>query len=308
MDKKIIAIAPMQGYTDAPFRHFHSLIYGGEDSLYCSPFIRVEHGDIRRRDLRDITSDFNDGMNLLPQIIFRDVDEFTLLADVVVAAGYDRIDLNLGCPFPPQVKKGRGAGLLVNLSEMEKIADVVNSRSDVKFSVKMRLGITSPDDFRAIVPLLNSMPLDHVTVHPRIATQQYGGELYMDHYNELRALLHHPVIFNGDILTPNDIDTALVCADGAMIGRGILARPSLIAEWREGRVWTAEERLEKIMRLHDSIFDHYAATLCGDIQILMKIKPFWDYLEPEIGHKPFKLIKKSATIPKYQAALSTLGC
>lgn len=128
---------------------------------------------------------------------------------------------------------------------MEKIADVVNSRRDVKFSVKMRLGVTSPDDFRAIVPLLNSMPLDHVTVHPRIATQQYGGELYMDHYNELRALLHHPVIFNGDILTPTDIDSALACVDGAMIGRGILARPSLIAEWREGREWTAEERLEK---------------------------------------------------------------
>lgn len=77
----------MQGYTDAPFRHYHSEIYGGGDTLYCSPFLRVEHGDIRRRDLRDITSPFNEGMRLLPQVIFRDVEEFTRLVDAVAGCG-----------------------------------------------------------------------------------------------------------------------------------------------------------------------------------------------------------------------------
>lgn len=297
----------MQGYTDAPYRHFHAEIYGGTGDLYCSPFIRVEHGEIRRRDLRDITSEFNDGMHLLPQVIFRDAVEFNPLVDAVAGAGYDRIDLNMGCPFPPQVKKGRGAGILVDLPRLEEIASAVNSREDIRFSVKMRLGVTSPDEFRPVVPLLNDMRLDHVTVHPRIATQQYGGELYMDRYEELRAALRHPVIFNGDVRVPADIDSALGRADGVMIGRGILARPSLIAEWREGREWSAEERLEHILQLHAGIFAHYAGTLCGDAQILMKIKPFWEYLEPEIGHKSFKLIKKATSLPKYEAALATIG-
>ncbi|MBO5296915.1 MAG: tRNA-dihydrouridine synthase family protein [Candidatus Homeothermus sp.] len=298
-----VAVAPMQGYTDAPFRHYHSEIYGGGDTLYCSPFLRVEHGDIRRRDLRDITSPFNEGMRLLPQVIFRDVEEFTRLVDAVAGAGFDRIDLNMGCPFPPQVKKGRGAGLLANVAELEKIAAAVESRNGITFSVKMRLGITSPDEFIPAVPLLNRMPLSHVTVHPRVAAQQYGGELYMDAYARLRESLSHPVIFNGDVATPADIDAALSRSDGVMIGRGLLARPSLIAEWREGREWSADERLEKIMRFHNEIFAYYADTLCGDTQILMKIKPFWDYLESEIGHKTAKLIKKATTVAKYQAAI-----
>lgn len=307
MEEKIIAVAPMQGYTDAPFRHYHSEIYGGDATLYCSPFIRVEHGDIRRRDLRDITSAFNDGMSLLPQVIFRDADEFNRLVDAVAAAGFDKVDLNLGCPFPPQVKKGRGAGLLQRLPELEQVAVAVESRPEITFSVKMRLGVTSPDEFRPVVPVLNHMPLSHVTVHPRIAAQQYGGDLYIDAYSELRDALTHPVIFNGDVATPADIDAALSRADGVMIGRGLLGRPSLIAEWREGREWSADERLDKILRFHGEIFAHYADTLCGDTQILMKIKPFWDYLEPEIGHKTAKLIKKATSVPKYEAAISTIS-
>lgn len=297
----------MQGYTDAPFLHFHAEVYGGAGDLYCSPFIRMEHGDIRRRDLRDITSEFNDGMRMLPQIIFRDADEFNRLVDAVAGAGHSHIDLNMGCPFPPQVKKGRGAGMLLNLPELEKIAPAVNSRTDIEFSVKMRLGVTSPDEFRPVVPLLNGMRLSHVTVHPRVAVQQYGGELYMEQYGELRDSLGHPVIFNGDVLAPADIDAALGRADGVMIGRGLLACPSLIAEWREGREWSEVERLEKILQLHAGIFGHYAGTLCGDAQILMKIKPFWEYLGPVIGHKPFKLIKKATSVAKYEAALATIG-
>lgn len=307
MEEKIIAVAPMQGYTDAPFRHYHSEIYGGDATLYCSPFIRVEHGDIRRRDLRDITSAFNDGMSLLPQVIFRDADEFNRLVDAVATAGFDKVDLNLGCPFPPQVKKGRGAGLLQRLPELEQVAVAVESRPEITFSVKMRLGVTSPDEFRPVVPVLNHIPLSHVTVHPRIAAQQYGGDLYIDAYSELRDALTHPVIFNGDVATPADIDAALSRADGVMIGRGLLGRPSLIAEWREGREWSADERLENILRFHGEIFAHYADTLCGDTQILMKIKPFWDYLEPEIGHKTAKLIKKATSVPKYEAAISTIS-
>lgn len=306
MENKIIAVAPMQGYTDAPFRHFHSAIYDGAGDMYCSPFIRVEHGEIRRRDLRDITSEFNSGMNLLPQIIFRDLDEFRRLVEAVAGAGYGKIDLNMGCPFPPQVKKGRGAGMILNPAELERIVSAVNSYQEIHFSVKMRLGVTSPDEFRAVVPLLNGMRLEHVTVHPRVAAQQYGGELYMAQYEELRDALSHPVIYNGDIISPADIDAALSHGDGVMIGRGILARPSIIAEWREGREWNDSERLEKILQLHAGIFDHYEATLCGDAQILMKIKPFWDYLEPEIGHKSFKLIKKATSVAKYQSAVATI--
>ena len=49
----LLFAAPMQGYTEAPYRHFHARIFGGID-CYVSPFLRIDHGEVRRRDLRDI--------------------------------------------------------------------------------------------------------------------------------------------------------------------------------------------------------------------------------------------------------------
>ena len=94
--------APLQGYTEAPFRHFHAEIYGGGESLtYFSPFLRIEKGSVRPRDLRDITSPLNANHRLIPQIIFRDATEFRTLTSAVRSAGHSHLDLNLGCPFVP---------------------------------------------------------------------------------------------------------------------------------------------------------------------------------------------------------------
>ena len=57
--------APVQGHTDAAYRHFHSEIYGGEQTYY-TPFIRLEKEGIRPRDIKDISSDLNDGIHLVP--------------------------------------------------------------------------------------------------------------------------------------------------------------------------------------------------------------------------------------------------
>ena len=51
MNKNLLPIhfAPLQGYTDAAYRQAHACIFGGIDTYY-SPFVRVEHGEIRRKD------------------------------------------------------------------------------------------------------------------------------------------------------------------------------------------------------------------------------------------------------------------
>lgn len=69
-----IHFAPLQGYTDAPYRQAHARIFGGVASYY-SPFIRVEHGEIRRKDERDVLPDNNHGVNLVPQLIASDTDK-----------------------------------------------------------------------------------------------------------------------------------------------------------------------------------------------------------------------------------------
>lgn len=58
-------IAPVQGHTDAAWRHFHDNTYGGGNK-YFTPFIRCDHGELRKQDLRDFTSPLNNGLDLEP--------------------------------------------------------------------------------------------------------------------------------------------------------------------------------------------------------------------------------------------------
>lgn len=301
--------APLQGYTDVPWRHFHAELYGGVDT-YFTPFIRVERGEVRQRDLKALASSLNANTRLIPQIIFRDSEEFVMLAEAVRSAGFNHLDLNMGCPYPPQVNHGRGSALLTRPELLEDILKLMTDRySGMRFSVKMRLGVKDPDDWRLVLPVINSMPLTHVTVHPRIALQQYSGHLHMDSFAELLAQAEHPVIYNGDLMARGDIDNATAAHPaiaGVMIGRGLLSDPALASEWRNGADLSEDERLQRLLEFHTQLLEHYTSTVSGEGQILLKIKPFWDYLEPVIGHKAAKAIRKATSLAKYHAAVRSI--
>ena len=300
--------APLQGYTGPEWRALHAGMFGGVDT-YCSPFLRVEKGAPRTRDHKAIALS-DDAPAVLPQILFRDTDEFRILADAVIAAGHDRMDLNLGCPFPPQVKHGRGAALLRNPALLEKLSGIMREQyPNVTFSAKMRLGVERGDEWRGIIDILNDMPLSHLAVHPRVAVQQYGGELWMDEFDNLLASTSIPVIYNGDILIPADclsIAARYPRLEGMMIGRGLLARPSLAAEIKSGSEWDEQRRLDALVDINTALLDIYSDKLCGDAQILSKIKPYWDYAEPLIGRKAAKAIRKATTMTAYTSAIAKI--
>lgn len=277
--------------------------------MYYSPFARVEKGQPRTRDIRDITSPLNANHPLTPQILIRDVRDFDILTDRISQLGFRSIDLNLGCPFPPLVKKGCGAGMLVDREKMVLLAEAIKCRSEISFSIKMRLGLSSPDEWESVADIIEDTPLSHITVHPRTASQQYGGTIHMEAFGKILQSTLHKVIYNGDLHSPEDIERireAFPELSGVMIGRGLLARPSIIEEWRQGSLLPKEQRMSRLIELHRNVFEHYAGVLCGDTQILSKIKPFWDYLSGEIGQKAYKRIKKASSMPKYLDAVAEI--
>lgn len=299
----------MQGYAGKAYRRLHAAHYGGVDCYY-TPFCRIEKGAIRRQDDSKLANRADDAPGIVPQIIFGSAEEFSTLANAVKAHGYDRIDLNLGCPFPMQTAKGRGAAMLASPGVMEQVCALIDGDEQCSYSVKMRLGWHQADEWRALMPVLNGARLAHVAVHPRVATQMYGGDLHLGEFEALLSESANPVVFNGDILAAGDIErlaAAYPGLKGLMIGRGLLARPSLAAEWREGREWNADERLEALLAFHAELLADYEATLCGPVQVLQHIKPFWEYLEPEIGRKAMKQIKKATSLDKYRAAVMAIG-
>lgn len=291
--------APLQGLTEAAWRSAHFSIFGQEQGEveYFTPFIRVERGDVRPRDLRDFTSSLNEGLDLTPQIIFRDVDEWKILVTTLVEAGAKRIDMNMGCPFPPQVGKGRGAGMLRHPCVIAEIADAIRDFEDyIEFSVKMRLGVKDASEALDLVAILNSMRLRHVAVHPRTASQQYKGALLLDDLAGFVSELRHPVIFNGEISDPSDIELLSADYDGVMVGRGLLRRPSLFAEYRSGIESGQAEREAQWLRLIKQTTSALRLRLSGETQLRDKMKPYWEYAPESMDKKMLKMGRKRGVI------------
>lgn len=304
-----IEFAPLQGYTDAIYRTIHNKVFGGINSYY-SPFIRLEKGEVRQKDIKDILPENNENINLVPQIIVNSNEEFLKLTESVCKLGYKRIDINMGCPFPLQTKKGRGAALLQNTKHLEDIVESINSINDIDFSIKMRLGMDSAEDAKGALEIINKAKLHHITIHPRIAKQQYKGEIDYQTFDYIYQNCLHPIIYNGDILSQEDIYNIINIypkIEGIMIGRGLLAKPYLAMELNKTIRLSVSERLSMIMKLHDAIYDHYSSVMQGEHQLLLKMKTFWEYLDEEIGKKPYKAIKKSVNIKKYELAIRLIG-
>ena len=296
-----IHFAPLQGFTESAYRLAHSKFAPGIHTYY-TPFLRLEKGEVRAKDLRDLQTEHP--YHLVPQIIVRDVEEFNLLTKAVTELGFKEIDINMGCPYPMQTKSGRGSGILPHPEKVREILDAINA-SNIQFSIKMRLGLTSPEECLQLLPLLNEAPLAHITLHPRVGIQQYKGALDFETFDKFYSECKHLLIFNGDIADIKDIqyiETRYPKLAGIMIGRGLLANPVLAAQYAGLPCGTATETLLKI---HADIAADFARRLQGNAQILDKIRPFWTYAD--LPKKIRKKIEKSKTFEEYLEAVNELA-
>ena len=305
-----IHFAPLQGYTDAIYRSAHARIFGGIDSYY-TPFVRLEHGDFRRKDVRELDADNNRGVNLTPQLIASTPEKILRILALFIEKGYKNVDINLGCPFPTLAKRHNGAGLLPYPDEVKALLmAAIEAHPEIRFSVKMRLGWEDANECMALLPLLNSLPLSHITMHPRLGKQQYKGEVDLEAFQRFYAECEKPLIYNGDLLTLDDIDTIsnrFPRLSGLMIGRGLLANPALAIEYQQGAPLSPKEKIEKIRLLHADVFSQYGNLLeGGDLQLLTKMRTFWEYLLPDGDRKTKKVIHKTSKLSNYQAAVSNL--
>lgn len=307
-----IHFAPLQGYTEAPYRLIHHEVCGGIDSYY-TPFIRLEHGQIRKKDLREALPGNNVGIQTVPQVIASSAEEFRTLCLKLTEAGHRRIDINMGCPFPLQTRLGRGSGIWLYPERVEEIlmaAKELTASAQLEFSLKMRLGQEDPSESLALLGLINDTPLMHVTLHPRVGRQQYKGELLMDVFERFYAESAHPLILNGDITTLSqmqELEAHYPKLGGLMLGRGLLARPTLAAEYEAGKALTDDEVKQRVLTMHRQLLAHYQERIeGGDAQLLQKMHSFWDYMEPLFGHKPVKKVLKSGSMRNYLEAVANV--
>lgn len=305
-DTLSIHFAPLQGYTEAFYRNAHAACFGGIDTYY-TPFVRLEKGTFRRRDVRGIEADNNHVPHLIPQLIASSAEKAETILSLFIEKGYHEVDINMGCPFPLLAKRHNGSGILPYPEEVKELLSLVEKYPHISFSVKMRLGWEHADECIKLAPILNDLPLRQVTMHPRLGKQQYKGEVNLDGFAAFQEICKHPLVYNGDINSVGDIrriSSLFPALTGIMIGRGLLANPALALEYKESRTLTSDEMAKKLQAMHESVYNQYATQLeGGDGQLLNKMKTFWEYLMPEADRKLLKAIHKSTTLAKYNQAI-----
>lgn len=303
-----IHFAPLQGYTDFEYRRIHARHCGGVDTYY-TPFIRWEKGGIREKDIRDILPENNEGLHLIPQIICADTNEFNRLADAIQELGYGEMDLNMGCPAPMQTKLMRGSGILPHPTRVSALLREMERRPEVRFSAKMRLGLEEKEEWRELSDMLNSSCLKHLTVHPRIGKQMYKGEVDMDAFSEVYSSIHIPIIYNGDVTSMEQVSSLserYPGLHGIMMGRGLLARPTIAKECLMGKEMPHEERMSILMQMHEDMLGYCTRKYKVDSQILLHIHAFWEYQESQLERKTWKRIMKAGNMKNYLEAIRKL--
>lgn len=304
-----IHFAPLQGYTEAIYRNAHATCFGGVDTYY-TPFVRLEKGNFRNKDKREIDAENNHVPHLVPQLLASSAEKAETILSLFIEKGYKEIDINLGCPFPLLAKRHNGSGILPYPEEVEALLSIVKKYPQISFSIKMRLGWENPDECIQLAPFLNELPLRQITMHPRLGKQQYKGEVNLEGFATFQNICKHPLIYNGDI---NSVEEIQVIKDqfpslaGIMIGRGLLANPALALEYKSGEKLSSDEMAKKIREMHAIVYQQYEQQLNGgDMQLVNKMKSFWEYLLPGADKKSLKAIHKSNRIDKYQQAVSNL--
>ena len=303
--------SPLQGFTDFRFRNAINKYFGGIDTYY-SPYIRLNGKLVIKPSYeRDLLPENNIGLEVIPQIITNDADEFLFVAKYVKDLGYKELNWNLGCPYPMVTKSGMGSGLICNAEKINHILDRVHSESDIIVSMKMRLGYDTTEEILDVLPILDTYPIKNIAIHARIGKQLYKGGVHLDAFQKCIDNTKHKLYYNGDIKSVTkfrEMQERFPTIDHWMIGRGLISDPFLPSMIRQNTLEYPKNKMELFRAFHDTLYGIYSESLSGSTHLLLKMYHLWEYFAVTFSnpHKVLKKIKKAQSIRNYELAVAEI--
>lgn len=270
LPRPIIALSPMDGVTDQPFRHIHKK-YGNPMLLYTeftnADGLCLSNGRLLRDLLYDETQ-----RPIIAQIFGKTPHFFYQAAIVLCELGFDGIDINMGCPSKTVASGGSGAGLIRTpqlaqeivritkqgvqdwrngatvhncpdikprvaaqiLAQRHHLPPAYQERRAIPVSVKTRVGYESPIIATWLPYLLEVEPVA-VCIHGRTLEQGYSGEASWEEIGKAVAVAQGsgiPILGNGDVLSLAQAQQRVrdYGVDGVLIGRATYGNPFFFGE------------------------------------------------------------------------------
>lgn len=243
-----VILAPMDGFTDYPFRKIahqfasaltYSEFINGIDVVYGHPFLKQKiFFSIEERPF-------------VFQIFDDDPDRLLTAALILENHQPDIIDLNIGCSAKNVSNRGAGAGLLKDPAKIQKMISSLVTHLNVPVTAKIRLGWDETSlNYLEVSKILEDSGASLITVHGRTRHQEYSGNANWDAIAEIKQQVKIPVIGNGDVKIPSDIVRLkrYTGCDAVMIGRAALGNPWILAGIAKEKV--TPEELYRVIQMH----------------------------------------------------------
>lgn len=267
--------------------------------------------EIKSNYQRDLALKNNLGVNIIPQVMTCDADEFLFVVNYIQSLGYDELNWNLGCPYPMVTNRGMGSGLIADPEKIDHILKRVHNESNVVVSMKMRMGYDSPKEILKVFPVLDKYPIKNVAIHARIGKQLYKGGVDLESFNDCLNVANQKIYYNGDLTSVSDyhrLKNQFPKIQHWMIGRGLLYDPFLPSMIKQNSEDYPSDRIDRFKRFHDILFAACASSLSGDKQVIMKMLHYWEYFAQSMSNtkKVIKKVKKCKTIEAYDEALKVI--
>ncbi len=225
-----IALAPMAGVTDLPFRQLCRKLGAGYvvgEMLSSDPRLRATRKSILR------ASHAGEARPIAVQIAGSDPGWMADAARYNVDRGAEIIDINMGCPAKKVCNRLAGSALLENEALVARILDAVVAAVRVPVTLKIRTG-PAPERRNGlqIALLAERCGIAALAVHGRTRADGFRGNAEFDTIRSICGAVKIPVFANGDALCAHDAARILryTGAAGLMIGRGAQGNPWIFRE------------------------------------------------------------------------------